>query len=52
VNQANISAQGYGKADPVADNSTAAGRAQNRRVNLVVSGDAIGIQQQSGPQAQ
>ena len=33
-----------GKADPVADNSTAAGRAQNRRVNLVVSGDAIGVE--------
>ncbi len=49
VNQANISAQGYGKADPVADNGTAAGRAQNRRVNMVVSGDAIGIQQSSGP---
>jgi len=52
VNQANITAQGYGKADPVADNSTAAGRAQNRRVNLVVSGAEIGIQQQSGPKAQ
>ena len=41
----NISAMGYGKADPVADNTTAAGRAQNRRVNLVVSGDAIGVAQ-------
>ena len=41
----NISAAGYGKSDPVADNSTAAGRAQNRRVNLVVSGDAIGVRQ-------
>jgi outer membrane protein OmpA-like peptidoglycan-associated protein len=51
VNQANISSQGYGKADPVADNSSAAGRAQNRRVNMVVSGDAIGIQETSGPQA-
>ena len=39
-----VSAEGYGKADPVADNSTASGRAQNRRVNLVVSGDAIGVQ--------
>jgi outer membrane protein OmpA-like peptidoglycan-associated protein len=46
----NVSAAGYGKADPVADNSTAAGRAQNRRVNLVVSGDAIGVQT-SQPQA-
>ena len=45
----NISAAGYGKSDPVADNSTTAGRAQNRRVNLVVSGDVIGVQQTSGP---
>jgi outer membrane protein OmpA-like peptidoglycan-associated protein len=43
----NITATGYGKAKPVADNATAAGRAQNRRVNLVVSGDAIGVQQTS-----
>jgi outer membrane protein OmpA-like peptidoglycan-associated protein len=46
----NITAAGYGKANPVADNGTAAGRAQNRRVQLVVSGDAIGVQQ-SGPDA-
>ncbi len=39
----NISAAGYGEAKPVADNASAAGRAQNRRVQLVVSGDAIGI---------
>jgi outer membrane protein OmpA-like peptidoglycan-associated protein len=39
----NVTAVGYGKADPVADNSTAAGRALNRRVNLVVSGQAIGV---------
>ncbi len=45
----NVTAHGYGKADPVADNSTAAGRQQNRRVNLVVSGDAIGVQT-SNPQ--
>ncbi|HXC95778.1 MAG TPA: OmpA family protein [Edaphobacter sp.] len=43
----NISSTGYGKAKPVADNNTAAGRAQNRRVQLVVSGDAIGVQQSS-----
>ena len=49
VQQANITAQGFGKSDPVADNGTAAGRAQNRRVNLVVSGDAIGIQQSAAP---
>jgi outer membrane protein OmpA-like peptidoglycan-associated protein len=44
VPTANVTAAGYGKADPVADNATAAGRAQNRRVNLVVSGQAIGVQ--------
>ena len=49
VSPDNITAQGYGKNDPVADNSTAQGRQQNRRVNLVVSGDAIGIQQTAGP---
>ncbi len=43
VAQDHISAQGFGKTNPVADNATAAGRSQNRRVNLVVSGDAIGI---------
>jgi len=44
VTETNISAAGYGKSDPVADNSTNAGRAQNRRVQLVVSGSAIGVQ--------
>lgn len=41
----NVTSAGYGKTHPVADNSTASGRAQNRRVNMVVSGDAIGVQQ-------
>jgi len=45
VGQTNISATGYGKSDPVADNSTASGRAENRRVQLVVSGNAIGVQE-------
>jgi outer membrane protein OmpA-like peptidoglycan-associated protein len=45
VQQDNITSTGYGKAKPVADNSTSAGRAQNRRVQLVVSGDAIGVAQ-------
>ncbi|MFK8016388.1 MAG: OmpA family protein [Gammaproteobacteria bacterium] len=34
----NITAKGYGEADPIADNSTKAGRAQNRRVTLRVIG--------------
>ena len=50
VSDANVTATGYGKNTPVADNSTNGGRAQNRRVELVVSGAAIGIQQ-SGPAA-
>lgn len=44
-----ITAKGYGEADPVASNDTAAGRAQNRRVQLVVSGAAIGTQKELPP---
>jgi outer membrane protein OmpA-like peptidoglycan-associated protein len=33
---------GFGESRPVASNSTAAGRQQNRRVELVVSGESIG----------
>ncbi|HEU5340314.1 OmpA family protein [Edaphobacter sp.] len=50
VGQDSISSTGYGKANPVADNSTSAGRAKNRRVQLVVSGNAIGVAQ-SAPTA-
>src|ERR1700722_13536867 len=42
-----VNAQGFGKADPVADNSTAAGRKLNRRVDMIVSGDVIGTQAQT-----
>jgi len=51
VPDADLTATGFGKSDPVADNSTNAGRAENRRVELVVSGAAIGIQE-SEPGAQ
>ncbi len=39
-----ITAQGFGKSRPVADNATGAGRQKNRRVELVVSGEAIGVE--------
>ena len=42
IQPANVTAQGFGKTLPVADNRTAAGRQQNRRVEMVVSGDIIG----------
>ncbi|HEY4905231.1 MAG TPA: OmpA family protein [Candidatus Sulfotelmatobacter sp.] len=44
VSMNNVAAQGMGKADPIADNSTAAGRKLNRRVEMIVSGDVIGSQ--------
>ena len=37
-----IAAHGFGEAQPVASNDNAAGRQQNRRVELVVSGESIG----------
>jgi len=40
----NVTARGYGKENPVASNDNAAGRQQNRRVELVVSGEIIGTQ--------
>lgn len=42
VGQSSVVALGMGKADPVASNDSATGRQQNRRVEMVVSGDLIG----------
>jgi outer membrane protein OmpA-like peptidoglycan-associated protein len=42
VGAPSVSAKGYGNSLPVASNDNSAGRQENRRVELVVSGDAIG----------
>jgi outer membrane protein OmpA-like peptidoglycan-associated protein len=42
VATASVSATGFGNTSPVASNDNASGRQENRRVELVVSGDAIG----------
>jgi outer membrane protein OmpA-like peptidoglycan-associated protein len=39
---ASVTSEGFGKTRPVVSNDTSAGRQQNRRVELVVSGDIIG----------
>ncbi len=42
INSEFLTAKGFGMDNPVADNSTAAGRQKNRRVEIVVSGEVIG----------
>jgi len=42
INGNNLTAVGYGKANPVASNDSDKGRQQNRRVEMVVSGEIIG----------
>jgi outer membrane protein OmpA-like peptidoglycan-associated protein len=42
VSSPSISERGFGPDNPVASNSTAAGRQMNRRVEMVVTGEAIG----------
>jgi outer membrane protein OmpA-like peptidoglycan-associated protein len=43
VGNDSVSAKGFGNSSPVASNDLAAGRQQNRRVELVVSGESIGV---------
>jgi outer membrane protein OmpA-like peptidoglycan-associated protein len=45
-----VSAKGFGNTLPVASNDNSAGRQENRRVELVVSGDAIGSSLSATPQ--
>jgi outer membrane protein OmpA-like peptidoglycan-associated protein len=42
IGKAIVATAGYGESRPVATNGTAAGRQQNRRVEIVVSGESIG----------
>jgi outer membrane protein OmpA-like peptidoglycan-associated protein len=45
IGRAIIATAGYGESRPVATNGTATGRQQNRRVEIVVSGESIGSAQ-------
>jgi outer membrane protein OmpA-like peptidoglycan-associated protein len=43
ISENSIASRGLGKAGPVASNDTPEGRQQNRRVELVLTGEAIGV---------
>ena len=51
LNTNSMTAVGYGENYPVAANTTSAGRQQNRRVELVVSGEVIGVKIGTPPSA-
>ena len=51
LNSGIVTAQGFGKTKPVADNKIAAGRQQNRRVEMVVSGEMLGSPVEGSPTA-
>jgi len=44
IDPTSVTAIGYGKSHPVASNDTAAGRQNNRRVDIIISGEIIGTQ--------
>ena len=44
IDPTSVVALGYGKSSPVASNDSAAGRQQNRRVEIIISGEIIGTQ--------
>jgi outer membrane protein OmpA-like peptidoglycan-associated protein len=49
INSSTVEAHGYGKTEPIASNDTSEGRQQNRRVELILSGEAIGVDTESAP---
>jgi len=51
VSPDSLTSIGYGKTRPIASNDTADGRQQNRRVEMVMSGDIIGTPVNPGPTA-
>jgi len=52
IDPTSVTAAGFGKANPVAGNDTASGRQQNRRVEIIISGEVIGTKIGSAPAAQ
>ncbi len=49
ISATSIEARGFGKTEPIATNDTPEGRQQNRRVELILSGEAIGTDDKLTP---